>query len=67
MISKITLKIPIMNKRKFFKLSDITNRLQQILQPAIGKFFWVRAIISSGRETEVWDAFKELEERTKEG
>lgn len=38
------------NQRKFFKLSEITNRLQKILQPAIGKLFWVKGEISSGRE-----------------
>ena len=36
--------------RKFFSLSAITGRIQQILQPAIGKRFWVKAEISSGRE-----------------
>ena len=39
-----------MNERNFFSLSAITNRLQQILQPYIGKLFWVKAEISSGRE-----------------
>ena len=39
-----------MNERTFFSLSAITNRLQQILQPHIGKLFWVKAEISSGRE-----------------
>ena len=39
-----------MNERVFFSLSAITNRLQQILQPHIGKLFWVKAEISSGRE-----------------
>ena len=39
-----------MNKPTFFSLSAITNRLQQILQPHIGKLFWVKAEISSGRE-----------------
>ena len=34
----------------FFSLSAITQRIQQILQPAIGKTFWVKAEISSGRE-----------------
>jgi exodeoxyribonuclease VII large subunit len=37
------------NKR-FFNLSDITSRVQQILQPHVGKTFWVKAEISSGRE-----------------
>ena len=36
--------------RKFFTLSTITNRIQEILQPHIGKPFWVKAEISSGRE-----------------
>jgi uncharacterized protein YheU (UPF0270 family) len=35
---------------KFFNLSDITPRIQEILQPHIGKQFWVKAEISSGRE-----------------
>ncbi|WP_319405782.1 hypothetical protein [uncultured Desulfosarcina sp.] len=35
---------------RFFSLSDITTRVQQILQPHIGKLFWVKAEISSGRE-----------------
>lgn len=39
-----------MDNNRFFNLSDITNRIQQILQPHIGKNFWVRAEISSGRE-----------------
>jgi exodeoxyribonuclease VII large subunit len=39
-----------MNERTFFSLSAITNRVQQILQPYIGKLFWVKAEISSGRE-----------------
>ena len=39
-----------MNERTFFTLSAITNRIQQILQPSIGKLFWVKAEISSGRE-----------------
>ena len=39
-----------MNERTFFNLSAITNRIQQILQPSIGKLFWVKAEISSGRE-----------------
>ena len=39
-----------MNERTFFSLSAITNRIQQILQPSIGKLFWVKAEISSGRE-----------------
>jgi len=39
-----------MNQTKFFNLSDITTRIQVILQPHIGKRFWVKAEISSGRE-----------------
>ena len=39
-----------MEQRCFFSLSAITSRIQQILQPAIGKLFWVKAEISSGRE-----------------
>ena len=39
-----------MNQRTFFNLSAITCRIQEILQPYIGKQFWVRAEISSGRE-----------------
>ncbi len=39
-----------MNERTFFNLSAITNRVQEILQPSIGKLFWVKAEISSGRE-----------------
>jgi exodeoxyribonuclease VII large subunit len=36
--------------KRFFPLSAITTRVQQILQPHIGKLFWVKAEISSGRE-----------------
>jgi len=39
-----------MDNNRFFNLSDITNRIQQILQPHIGKNFWIKAEISSGRE-----------------
>ena len=39
-----------MNQRTFFNLSAITSRIQEIFQPYIGKQFWVRAEISSGRE-----------------
>jgi exodeoxyribonuclease VII large subunit len=39
-----------MSQKNFFTLSAITNRIQEILQPAIGKRFWVKAEISSGRE-----------------
>ena len=45
-----TSRLNIMNQHKYLRLSVITNRLQQILQPAIGKLFWVKAEISSGRE-----------------
>jgi exodeoxyribonuclease VII large subunit len=40
-----------MNERTFFNLSAITGRIQEILQPSIGKLFWVKAEISSGRES----------------
>ena len=39
-----------MNQTKFYNLSTITKRIQEILQPHIGKLFWVKAEISSGRE-----------------
>ena len=39
-----------MNQPKFFNLSAITKRINEILQPAIGKSFWLKAEISSGRE-----------------
>ena len=39
-----------MNNNRFFTLSDITNRVQAVLQPYIGKLFWVKAEISSGKE-----------------
>jgi len=39
-----------MSKTKFYNLSTITSRIQQILQPHIEKLFWVKAEISSGRE-----------------
>ena len=38
------------NNKRFFNLSDITARIQAILQPHIGKLFWIKAEISSGRE-----------------
>jgi exodeoxyribonuclease VII large subunit len=38
------------NNNRFFTLSDITNRVQAILHPYIGKLFWVKAEISSGKE-----------------
>ncbi len=34
----------------FFSVSAVTARIQDILQPAIGKQFWMKAEISSGRE-----------------
>jgi exodeoxyribonuclease VII large subunit len=34
----------------FFSVSAVTSRIQEILQPAIGKQFWLKAEISSGRE-----------------
>ncbi len=34
----------------FFTVSAVTTRIQEILQPAIGKQFWIKAEISSGRE-----------------
>ena len=40
----------IMAENKFYPLSTITKRLQAILAPHIGKNFWVKAEISSGRE-----------------
>ncbi len=39
-----------MNQTKFYNLSTITKRIQEILQPHIGPLFWVKAEISSGRE-----------------
>ena len=39
-----------MNENKFFPLSAVTNRIQQILEPHTKKRFWVKAEISSGRE-----------------
>ena len=36
--------------KRFYPLSAITTRIQQILQPHIGKLFWVKAEVSSGRE-----------------
>jgi len=39
-----------MNQHTFHNLSTITNRINALLQPAIGKTFWVKAEISSGRE-----------------
>jgi len=42
--------MPDANSKRFFSLSGITARIQAILQPHIGKQFWVKAEISSGRE-----------------
>jgi len=36
--------------RRFFALSDVTERVAELLRPAVGRTFWVRAEISSGRE-----------------
>jgi len=36
--------------QNFFSVSTVTARIQAILQPAIGKQFWLKAEISSGRE-----------------
>jgi exodeoxyribonuclease VII large subunit len=35
---------------RFFSLSEVTGRISSILQPHIGRPFWVKAEISSGRE-----------------
>ena len=40
----------LMANKKFHDLSEVTKRIQHYLQPAIGKSFWVKAEISSGRE-----------------
>lgn len=36
--------------QNFFTVSAVTARIQEILQPSIGKQFWLKAEISSGRE-----------------
>jgi len=36
--------------KRFFPLSSITNRISELLQPAITKRFWVKAEVMSGRE-----------------
>ncbi len=36
--------------RRFFALSDVTDRIAELLRPAFGKTFWVKAEHSSGRE-----------------
>jgi exodeoxyribonuclease VII large subunit len=38
------------NKNRFYNLSAITTRIQEILQPHIGTLFWVKTEISSSRE-----------------
>jgi len=42
--------VPENTELRFFTLSQITDRIVQVLAPHIGKTFWVRAEISSGRE-----------------
>lgn len=37
-------------EKRFFPLSAITKRINELLEPAISKQFWVKAEISSGRE-----------------
>jgi exodeoxyribonuclease VII large subunit len=37
-------------EKKFFPLSVITKRINELLEPAINKQFWVKAEIASGRE-----------------
>jgi len=34
----------------FFTVSSVAARIQKILQPSIGKQFWLKAEISSGRK-----------------
>jgi exodeoxyribonuclease VII large subunit len=36
--------------RRFFALSEVTDRVAELLRPAFGRSFWVRAELSSGRE-----------------
>jgi exodeoxyribonuclease VII large subunit len=36
--------------RTFFSLSAVTRRLEELLQPALERSFWLKAEISSGRE-----------------
>ena len=38
------------NQVKFYSLSRITTRIAELLQPAMGKYFWVKAEISSAKE-----------------
>lgn len=37
-------------EKRFFPLTAITKRINELLEPAINKQFWVKAEISSGRE-----------------
>lgn len=37
-------------EKRFFPLSAITKRINELLEPAISKQFWVKAEISSGRD-----------------
>ena len=37
-------------EKRFFPLSAITKRINELLEPAINKQFWVKAEIASGRE-----------------
>jgi exodeoxyribonuclease VII large subunit len=39
-----------MSQTKFFTLSKITKRIGELLQPTVGKVFWVKAEIASGKE-----------------
>ncbi|MHB8058463.1 MAG: exodeoxyribonuclease VII large subunit [Desulfuromonadaceae bacterium] len=36
--------------KRFFPLSSVTNRISELLQPAITKKFWVKAEVMSGSE-----------------
>jgi exodeoxyribonuclease VII large subunit len=36
--------------RRFFALSDVTERIAELLRPAFGRSFWLKAELSSGRE-----------------
>ncbi len=37
-------------EKRFFPLSAVTKRINELLEPAVGKQFWVKAEITSGRE-----------------
>jgi exodeoxyribonuclease VII large subunit len=37
-------------ERRFFRLSDVTRRIEAYLRPALGRGFWLKAELSSGRE-----------------